>query len=210
MRRIAFLLVAAISLVPAANAATRPRYGGTLRVMVQSAPGTLALPVTSSSSDYWDSARVLSLVSDTLVTIDAQDRPHPALAQAWQSDATARHWQFTLRQGVKFHDGSAASANTIAQILGAVHPDWSVHGSGDSLAIDTDTSSPFMLAELALPRNLIVERNASGIPIGTGPFLVSDWQPGRLLKLVANEGSWAGRPFLDAIEIEFGKSLRDQ
>src|SRR5208282_5426930 len=47
-------------------------------------------------------------------------------------------------------------------------------------------------------------------PIGTGPFLVAEWQPGKLLKLAANEESWAGRPFVDAVEIEFGKSLRDQ
>ena len=41
-----------------------------------------------------------------------QGRPQPALAVAWQSDASARHWQFTLRHGVKFHDGSAASAGS--------------------------------------------------------------------------------------------------
>jgi MarR-like DNA-binding transcriptional regulator SgrR of sgrS sRNA len=50
----------------------------------------------------------------------------------------------------------------------------------------------------------------NGTPIGTGAFLVVDWQPGKLLKLAANEESWAGRPFLDAIEVELGKSLRDQ
>ena len=80
----------------------------------------------------------------------------------------------------------------------------------DTLTIDTETSTPSLLAELALPRNLILTRNANGIPVGTGPFRVADFQPGKLLKLAANEDSWSGRPFLDAIEIEFGKSLRDQ
>ena len=69
---------------------------------------------------------------------------------------------------------------------------------------------PSLLAELALPRNLILKRSGNGLPIGTGAFLVSEWQPGKLLKLTANEGSWAGRPFVDGVEIEFGKSLRDQ
>jgi peptide/nickel transport system substrate-binding protein len=193
-----------------APAATRPRYGGTLRVTLQSAPNTLELPANSVPADYWDAARALSLVADNLVTVDAQNRAHPALADTWQSDATARHWQFTLRRGVKFHDGSAASAGAIAQILGALHSDWNVHSSGDSLAIDTEASTPSLLAELALPRNLILKRNASGLPIGTGAFRVAEWQPGRLLKLAANEESWAGRPFLDAVEIEFGKSLREQ
>jgi ABC-type transport system substrate-binding protein len=210
MRRIAFLLLAAISLASAATAATRPRYGGTLRVMLQSALNALELPANATPADYWDAARVLSLVADNLVTIDAQNRAHAALAVAWQSDPTGRHWQFTLRHGVKFHDGSAASAGAIAQILGALHSDWNVRSSGDSLAIDTEVSSPSLLAELALPRNLSLKRNASGLPIGTGAFRVAEWQPGKLLKLAANEESWSGRPFLDAVEVELGKSLREQ
>jgi peptide/nickel transport system substrate-binding protein len=210
MRRIAFIFLAATSLACTATAATRPRYGGTLRVTLQSAPNALELPANSAPADYWDAARVLSLVADNLVVIEAQNRPHPALAVAWQSDATARHWQFTVRRGAKFHDGSAASAGAIAQILGALHSDWNVHGSGDSLAIETEAPSPSLLAELALPRNLILKRNASGVPVGTGAFRVAEWQSGKLLKLVANEESWSGRPFLDAVEIEFGKSLRDQ
>jgi len=193
-----------------ATAATRPRYGGTLRVTLQAALNTLDLPANSTPADYWDAARVLSFLADNLVIIDAQNRAHPALAAAWQSDATARHWEFTLLHGVKFHDGSAASAGAIAQMLGALHPDWNVHSSGDSLTIDTETSAPSLLAELALPRNLILKRNASGLPIGTGSFRVVEWQPGKLLKLAANEESWSGRPFLDTVEIEFDKSLRDQ
>jgi peptide/nickel transport system substrate-binding protein len=210
MRRIAFLFLAAISLASAAMAATRPRYGGAMRVMLQSAPNALDVAANSAPADYWDAARVLSLVGDNLVTVDALDRAHPALAVAWQSDASARHWQFTVRRGVKFHDGSAASAGTIAQILGALHSDWNVHSSGDSLTIDTEASNSSLLAELALPRNLILKRNAGGIPIGTGAFRVAEWHPPKLLKLAANEESWSGRPFLDAIEIEWGKSLRDQ
>src|SRR5215470_8899104 len=210
MKRIALLLLAAISALGSASAATRPRYGGTLRVMVQSAPSELTTQPTSSASEYWDSSRILSLIADNLVTVDAQDRTRRDLAAEWQSDATNRHWQFNVRQGVKFHDGSPATAGAIAQILGGLHADWSVHAAGDTLTIDTELPSPSLPAELALPRNLILKRNASGLPVGTGPFLIADWQPGKLLKLAANEQSWAGRPFLDAIEVEFGKSFRDQ
>ncbi len=210
MRRIAFLLVVLISLACAVEAATRPHYGGTLRIAMQSAPITLELPGLSGPTDYWDMARVLTLVGDNLVTIGAEDRPQPVLALAWQHDSAARHWQFTLRPGVKFHDGSPASSSAIAQILGALNADWNVRASADSLTIDTDAPAPALLAELALPRNLIVTRNANGVPAGTGPFRITEFQPGKLLKLAASEDSWTGRPFLDAIEIEFGKSLRDQ
>jgi ABC-type oligopeptide transport system substrate-binding subunit len=194
-----------------ATAETRPHYGGTLRIMMQSAPNALDLAANATPADYWDIARTLSLIGDTLVKLDAQGRPQLALAVAWRSDPSARHWQFTLRRGVKFHDGSAASPGAIAQILGALHPGWNVRASADSVSIDGETAVPSVLAELALPRNLLLKRaNDNRLPIGTGPFLVAEWQPGKRLKLAANEESWAGRPFVDAIEIEFGKSLRDQ
>jgi ABC-type transport system substrate-binding protein len=185
--------------------------------MLQSAPDALDLaaldpPANATPAEYWDMARTLSLIGDTLVKLDAQDRPQPALAVAWQSDPGARHWQFTLRRGVRFQDGSAASPAAIAQILGALHPGWNVRAAADSVSIDMDSeaATPSLLAELALPRNLLLKRSANGIPIGTGPFLVAEWQPRKLLKLAASESSWAGRPFVDAVEIEFGKSLRDQ
>src|SRR5258708_1445959 len=194
-----------------ASAETRPHYGGTLRVMMQSAPNALDLPANATPADYWDTARTLSLIGDTLVKLDALGRPQPALAVSWQSDPSARHWQLTLRHGVKFHDGSAASPAVIAQILGALHPGWTVRASADSVSIESETPMPSLLADLALPRNLLLKRSSSDnrLPIGTGPFLVAEWQPGKRLKLAANEESWAGRPFVDAIELEFGKSLRD-
>jgi ABC-type transport system substrate-binding protein len=211
-RRGIFPSLAAIAFLFAtiAHAETRPHYGGTLRIMMQSAPPTLDLPANPVPSDHWELARTVSLIGDTLVTLDSQARPQPALALTWQSDPGARRWQFHLRHGVKFHDGSGASSAAVAQILGALHPNWIVHSSADSISIESETPMPSLPAELALPRNLLIKRNANHWPIGTGAFVVADWQPGKLLKLAANEENWAGRPFVDAVEIEFGKSLRDQ
>lgn len=210
MRRIGYLLLAAASLLSVAVAATRPRYGGTLRVAMQASPTTLAVSASDSPVEYWDSARIMALVADNLVTLDAAARPQPALAIAWQNDTSARRWQFTLRHGVKFHDGSPASASAIAKILGDLHSDWVVRASGDTLTIESDSAMPSLLAELALPRNAIVKRNANNLPVGTGPFRVAEFQPGRILKLAANEECWSGRPFLDGIDIDLGRSPRDQ
>jgi peptide/nickel transport system substrate-binding protein len=178
--------------------------------MLQSAPNSLELPAGSTPVDYWDVARILALIADNLVEIDAAGRAQPALALTWQSDLNGKRWQFTLRRGIKFHDGSAASAATIGQILGERHSDWTVRGAGDSLTIESDSPMPSLLAELALPRNAILKRSANGLPVGTGAFRIADFQPGKLLKLAANEESWAGRPFVDAVEIELGRSQRDQ
>src|SRR5450755_1914294 len=155
------LLVAVLLASTGASSATRPHYGGTLRVMLQSAPDALELPANATPADYWDAARTLSLIGDTLVKLDAQGRPQPALAVAWQSDPSARHWQFTLRRGVKFHDGSAASPEAISQILGALHSGWNVSASTDSVSIESAAPVPSLLAELALPRNLLLKRNGN-------------------------------------------------
>ena len=47
-------------------------------------------------------------------------------------------------------------------------------------------------------------------PSAPARFASSSVSQENSLKLAANEDSWAGRPFVDAVEIEFGKSLRDQ
>jgi peptide/nickel transport system substrate-binding protein len=178
--------------------------------MLQSAPDSLELRSGGTPGDYWDAARIVALIADNLVEIDVATHAQPALALTWQNDLNGKRWQFTLRRGVKFHDGTAASAATIAQILGERHSEWIVRGAGDLLTIESDSPMPSLLAELALPRNAILKRSANGLTVGTGAFRVADFQPGKTLRLAANEESWAGRPFTDAVEIELGRSQRDQ
>ncbi len=43
-----------------------------------------------------------------------------------------------------------------------------------------------------------------------GAFQVSEWQPGKLLTLAANEKFSGGRPYVDAIEIAMGRNARDR
>jgi ABC-type transport system substrate-binding protein len=46
--------------------------------------------------------------------------------------------------------------------------------------------------------------------VGSGPFKISSWQPGKQLVLQANEKFPTGRPFVDAIEITMGRAFRDR
>ena len=210
MRRIAFLLLAAASLLGSATAETRPRYGGTLRIMMQAPLNSLELAAGGSTAEYWDSARLTAMIGDTLLRVDLAGRPQPGLAESWQATGTRRGLQLTLRRGVKFHDGSPAFAEAVAHILGEKHPEWTVRSAGDTLTIESDMDRALLAAELALPANAILKRSPDGMLLGTGPFRIADFQPGKSVKLSANEDSWAGRPFVDAIEVELGRSLRDQ
>lgn len=46
--------------------------------------------------------------------------------------------------------------------------------------------------------------------VGSGPFAVSSWQPGKQLTLQANKNFREGRPFVDGIEISMARPLRDR
>jgi ABC-type transport system substrate-binding protein len=194
-----------------ANAETRPQYGGTLHVTMRAALMTLD---PAEFDPAWPESvgrhAVSRLMFDTLVTLDQNLRIQPGLAMAWQAEAGNEHWQLRIRPGVKFHDGTALSAEVAAASLRAANPGWTVNAEGDSVAIVRDSPDLELLAELALPRNAIVKRNPNKAVSGTGPFHVVDWQPGKKLVLAAEESSWCGRPFVDAIEIEMGKSFHEQ
>jgi len=193
----------------AANAETRPQYGGVLHVTMRAAPASLD-PADSTQPDTFGRRSLTMLMFDTLVTQDENGRVQPALAVSWQSLPSSRGFRFRLRRGVRFHDGTPLSAENAAASLREANPAWTVRAEADVVTIEPDISSGELLAELALPRNAIVKRNAGGNPSGTGPFHIVDWQPGKKLTLMAEEICWRGRPFLDGIEIEMGRSFREQ
>src|SRR5437868_15121807 len=51
-------------------------------------------------------------VFESLVDVDAQGKPVPGLALAWKPVGDTA-WEFSLRRGVKFHDGEAFNADTV-------------------------------------------------------------------------------------------------
>jgi len=201
MRLTAWLLLAAFSAL-ACGAATRPHYGGTLRVEIRAAP---ASPDPAAP----DAAPLRRLIFDTLVRLDAAATPQPALALSWQHDAAYRKWQFRLRPNVKFHDGSLLTPAAVAASLEAALPGMTVTATADGVAIRADRPLPNLLLDLA-DNGFVFTRGAAGEWLGSGPFRVAAFEPGRHATLAANTDYWGGRPFLVAIEIQFGRSLRDQ
>jgi ABC-type transport system substrate-binding protein len=211
MKRFSYrsLVVSSLFVAALAAAQTRPQYGGTLHVAMRAAPTTLA-PADNSPPDSFSRRNLTLLLFEPLITSDATGQIHPALATSWQTSSGNRRWQFHLRQGIKFQDGSALTAETAAASLRGANPSWKVETEADSLIIERESSDLDLPALLALPRNVIVKSTSDGTPEGTGPFHVAEWQPGKKLILAAVENYWGGRPFLDAIEIEMGRSFHDQ
>ncbi len=186
-----------------ALAASRPHYGGTLRLAVKEAPQTLEPAASGVPSG------LSRLVFEALVALDASGRPQPLLATSWQFDPGSQRWRFFLRGGVSFHDGASLDSGTVAASLRSSNPEWKVIAAGDMVVIETESAAPELPAELALERNSIVRRSGGKLS-GTGPFAIAQWDAGTRATLNANEQYWAGRPFLDSVQVEFGKNNHEQ
>jgi peptide/nickel transport system substrate-binding protein len=194
---IAAVLLASAS---AAHAHTRPGYGGTLHVEVQ---GDAWQPVDSVGR---------RLVLDSLTRVDGSGAVLPGLAVRWKSQNADHRWQLWLRPGVRFHDGSPLTAESVEQSLArsCTQCPWSaVRILGDSVVFTTASSDPVLPAELARSVYAIGRQDGSGDVLGTGAFrLVSN--ANGVVTLAAVEDAWQGRPFLDAIEISGRRSIRAQ
>ncbi len=210
MRLTAFPLLVASSLLWSAgsSAAVRPHYGGILHVEMRAAPASLD-PADSNQSDWFGFRDVCTLMFETLVSLDEQGKPQPGLASSWQAEPGSQRWQFFLRRGITFQDGTLVTPDAVAASLRRTNPTWKVFAEGEAVIIERDSAAPDLPAELSLVRNSIVKRDGGKV-FGTGPFAVSAWDPGKKLSLAARDEYWGGRVFLDAIEIEMGKSFREQ
>ncbi len=204
-----FLLAAiSVALAVAEPASTRPHYGGTLRLSVREAPSSLD-PAGPAQPGMLASPTLSRLIFDTLVTLDARGQAQPALATSWRVDPGNQRWQFSIRRGVTFHDGTALSSEGVAASLRAANPNWKVFAAGDAVVVECDAPTSNLPAILALPRYGIAKRGGGKLS-GSGPFAINRWDPGKQLTLTARDDYWGGRAFVDAVEIEMGKSFREQ
>ena len=210
MRPSGLLLLAAASLAlaVAAPARTRPHYGGTVHLSTREVPASLDPAEISQLGDGLMPS-LSRLIFDTLVITDERGQVQPALSPAWEVNPGNQRWQFNIRRGVAFHDGTAVSSDAVAASLRAVNPKWKVFATGDAIIVECDAPTPNLPAVLALSRYGIAKR-AGGKVVGSGPFAINRWDPGKKLVLTARDDYWGGRAFLDAIEIELGKSFREQ
>jgi ABC-type transport system substrate-binding protein len=198
--KLAISCLVALLALPA-MARTRPHYGGTLRVATTGDP--LERP----------GGVARRLIFDGMTETAADETLRPALAVAWWSENADHRWQFRLRPGVQFHDGSPLTSVAVASSLMAscaLNCPWgSVRAAGASVVFTADVPIPNLPAILAADEFLIANLPASGTDGGTGPFQITG-QANGVLSLAANESCWAGRPFVDAVEIRAHRSINDQ
>ncbi len=223
MQRRDFLAAAAAATLPALPAAAAT--GGTLRIAMTAAdlPSAHGIP-----NNGFEGYRFLGYPPyDALVNWDLRHNPDkpaditPGLFTAWKTDETnPLRWIFTVRQGVKFHDGSAFNADAVIWNLQRVYDEKSPHydapaapivkaavsmvdtfQKADDSSIIITTKYPFSFLPYLLTRVLMVspaQYDAVGKnwaefgkkPSGTGPFKITKVVPGQYIEMVRNEDYW--------------------
>jgi len=206
-------------LPPAASATKRPRYGGTLRVEMFATSVSLdPREWKSGSLSAREDEKLAALVYDRLVTLDDYGRFQPALAIEWSHDVAAKNWQFKLRPGIKFSDGSPlAAADVVASLQSLLPAGLQLTATDTTISFHSPHPAPDLLEQLASGRHFVFRTLPDDTLLGTGPFYVAEINPPApykanplatkpaRLKFRANEQSWAGLPFLDAIEVTLGE-----
>jgi len=178
-------------------------------------------PPRSGLSPLSDDAFKLSRWStaETLVTLDADGTPEPALATGWtQVDDTT--WRFDVRPGVTFHNGDAMTVDSVVnslqhaidasprpRILNGV--EMTVAADGDAVVITTATADPLLPNRLSSPQLAILDDDAytdSGIsPVGTGtgPFELTSVDGIVGATLDRYDGYWGETALSAGIDVRF-------
>lgn len=196
-----------------------PRTGGTLIFNGGSNPSGLD-PHTTGATVSW---YVLDNVFDRLVRLDAATQePAPSLAEKVNVSDDGLTYTFTLRSGVKFHNGREMTAQDVKESFERImDPDVPAVAKGyfEALqAIETpdDSTVQLIYEEAYAPLLIALTRLETAIvpmeevakteawetkPIGTGPFKLESFVKDQGVVLVRNDDYWEeGLPYLDSVE----------
>lgn len=163
---------------------------------------------------------IASQVYDYLVDVDANNEIQPRLATDWTEGEDGLTYTFSLAEGVTFHDGSPFSAEDVVWTFDRLRdPDSGyptadlyqnivgVEASGDlEVTFTLSETNPFFLYDLSDNHALIMKVGTED-PIdwnGTGPFVVTVYQPESRIVMQANESYFVeGQPRLEELQILF-------
>lgn len=162
-----------------------------------------------------------------LIEQDHKQNLSPGLATSWRAlDDTT--WEFKLRKGVKFHDGSGFDADDVlfSAHRAGNHPNarssFALYTKGktfkkiDSHTIHVTTEKPYPLMPVDLSNVHIVSANEKdkwegdynngSSAHGTGPYKLGRWVKGEVLEMIRNDDYFGDRPHWKEIVIKPIKS----
>jgi peptide/nickel transport system substrate-binding protein len=197
-----------------------PKHGDTLRVAIGIDPDTLDPAAQTTTT----SAQIVDMMAETLVRVDEKGAVQPLLATAWTPAADGLSYTFTLRQGIKFSDGTPFNAQAVKFSIDRLLDPKTFKAQpgilGGKTGIDhvdvLDDShvrfalksrlAPFVAAmtqtqaAIISPASVAAAPNKPEVitqPVGTGPYKFSERVAGDHIALVANGSYWGTRANYD-------------
>ncbi len=186
----------------------------------------LSSDVTSIDPQWNNSGPNVSLSThlfEPLTLTDRNGRLIPGLAVSWRA-VDPLTWEFKLRPGVKFHDGSDLTADDVvfsierpktlqgspASFASFVRPIVEVVAV-DKTTVRIKTAAPQVLVPYDLNSIFIVSKKATMAAgssadfdsgksaIGTGPFKLVSFKRGDRIELARNDAYWGAKPTWDKV-----------
>ena len=166
---------------------------------------------------------VAAHIFDYLVLRDEREKPIPGLAESWKS-IDPLTWEFKLRKGVKFHDGSeftaadvVASIERVPLVPNSPSP-FTVYTKQikemivvDPYTIRFRTASPYPLMPTDMTQVAIISKaaarastedfNTGKAAIGTGPYKFLRYAKGDRIELARNDAYWGGKTPWDKVTL---------
>lgn len=120
-------------------------------------------------------------------------RPEPWLATDWERTGD-RTWVFTLREGVRFHNGEVMTSEAVEFFISEMYEKWGYAGpflrldgpesvqAIDETTVEFTTIEPIGNYPAAIAHNMVAVQHPDANtketkPIGTGPFRLVDIEP---------------------------------
>jgi ABC-type transport system substrate-binding protein len=197
--------------------AAEPRKGGSVSIALEADLPTLD-PLGFSS--FNDREAGFNLY-DTLLDMDAKGNIIPGVAEKIEASPDVKSFKLTLRDGVKFTDGTPYDAAAVkknfervmdpknrCQCLAEVAMIESIEIDGPlQLTIRMKAPSAQFPAALTDFAGMVVSPAAvekygadfRNYGVGAGPFKLKEWQRGAQLVLERNPNYWRNQPYLDEV-----------
>ena len=166
-----------------------------------------------STKDTADSRSILFNVFEGLVKPDTAGIPQPCIAQTWTVEQGGLVYNFTLREGVRFHDGSTVKPSDVKFSLDtAISAGFNGLNNIKEVTIPSENQIritlnapdleflPYLTVGVVKAENPDREKNI----IGTGPFFIESYTTQRNLVLKKFDDYWkSGLPRLEKVTIVF-------
>lgn len=164
-----------------------------------------------------ESYQLIINIFDRLVELDENLQFQPGLAERWEAEGTV--WRFYLRQGVTATNGEPMDAHAVKFTFDRIMDPETRSPQATRLAafkevrvvddytVEIETHQPYapmlhiLAAQWIVPPKAVQEMGVQfgNRPIGSGPYILEEWQQGQQAVLRANPNYWKGKPAIDRV-----------